>query len=238
MRDQDLQQRVRALRAQGASPRQIARSLGVPRAKVAPLVRAISADEEAGQPQPELAGCWVSPGWRLGLTINGHPDWPDVSSADAGAAGLVSVLVARQQHRGRVRVCGYLVDVYCLGVKAVRGPRVMAEQALPDHVRDHFSAYDGSPVAAPLELARHLVLGAVDYARRLGFEPAPGFPAAAGMLGPWARPSDIEFGRDGQPFFSQGPYDDSDAIMKTLERTVGWGNFGYLVVAGTLDEVG
>jgi hypothetical protein len=238
MRNQDLMQRVRALHAKGATPRQIARSLDVPRAKVAPLVRAISVGEEAKMPQPALVGCWVSPGWQQGLTINGHPEWEGTYGPESMGAGLVSVLVARELRPGRVRVGGCLVDVYCLGVKAISGPRLVDEQALPEFVRDFYSAYDRSAVAAPLELAQHLVFGAVDYARGLGFEPAPGFPATADLLGPWAGPSDIEFGLDGKPFFNQGPYDNPDAIVKTLERSAGWGNFNYLVVAGTLEEVG
>jgi hypothetical protein len=245
MRNQDLMQRVRALHAKGATSRQIARSLGVPRAKVASLLRAISADEEARLPQPPLVGCWVSPGWQQGLTLlthvhpkKGRSEWAGVDGPGSVGAGLVSVLVAREVRPGRIRVGGYLVDVYCLGVKAITGPRLVDEQALPEFVRDFYSAYDGLPVAAPLELAQHLVFGAVEYARGLGFEPAPGFPAAAALLGPWAGPSDIEFGLNGKPFFSQGPYDDPDAIVKTLERSVGWGNFDYLVIAGTLEGVG
>jgi hypothetical protein len=238
MHNQDLMQRVRALHAKGATPRQIARSLHVPRAKVAPLVRAISADEEARMPQPTLVGCWVSPGWQLGLTINGHPEWEGAYGVGSMGAGLVSVLVAREVRPGRVRVGGYLVDVYCLGVKAISGPRLVDEPALPEFVQDFYSAYDGLPASAPLELAQHLVFGAIEYARGLGFEPAPSFPAVAGLLGPWSGPSDIEFGRNGKPFFSQGPYDDPDAIMKTLERSVGSGNFDYLVIAGTFEEVG
>jgi hypothetical protein len=82
-----------------------------------------------------------------------------------------------------------------------------------------------------VELARHLVFGAVAYARSLGFAPAPGFEATTGQLGPWAGPSAIGFGRDGKPFFVQGPRDNAAAILKTLERSVGPDNFHFLVSA-------
>jgi hypothetical protein len=55
----------------------------------------------------------------------------------------------------------------------------------------------GQPLALPLELGRHLVWGAVEHARRLGFEPVPDFRDTAGHLGEWTDTSRITFGRDG-----------------------------------------
>src|SRR5918995_6788546 len=173
MGSQDLMGRVRALRASGYAPNQIARALGVPPATVAPLVRAIAAADQAGAAERKLVGCWVSPGWSQGLTVQGHPEWPDVDAADAGAQGLVSVLVTREERYGRVRVCGWLVDVWCLGVKDIFGPRLMDERRVSQFAGSYFAAHQAQPLQAPVELARHLVFGAVEYARRLGFEPAP-----------------------------------------------------------------
>src|SRR4030095_15922408 len=106
MDSQDLMGRVRALRARGYAPKQIARALGVPPATVAPLVRAIAAADLADVVDGELVGCWVSPGWSQGLTVHSDPEWPDVDFADPGAQGLVSVLVARQERHGRGAVRG------------------------------------------------------------------------------------------------------------------------------------
>jgi hypothetical protein len=231
MDSQELLGRVRALRARGYSPKQIARSLGVPPATVAPLVRTIAAADQAGASERKLLGCWVSPGWSQGLTVKAHPEWPDVDAADAGAQGLVSVLVTREERYGKVRVCGWLVDVWCLGVKDVIGPRVTDERRAAEFTRSYFAAYQAPPLQAPVELARHPVFGAVAYARSLGFAPAPGFEATTGQLGPWAGPSAIGFGRDGKPFFVQGPRDNAAAILKTLERSVGPDNFHFLVSA-------
>ena len=227
MDSQDLMGRVRALRARGYAPKQIARALGVPPAAVAPLVRAIAAADQASAADRKLVGCWVS----QGLTVKGHPEWPDVDAADAGAQGLVSVLVTRQERYGRVGVCGWLVDVWCLGVKDVVGPRVTDERRAAEFTRSYFAAYQAPPLEAPVELACHLVFGAVAYARSLGFEPAPGFQATAGQLGPWAGPSAIGFGRHGKPFFVQGPHDNAAAILTTLERSVGPDNFHFVARA-------
>jgi hypothetical protein len=222
---------VRTLRGRGLAPKQIARALGLRPAAVAPLIRAIAAEDEANAPEPEITGCWVSPGWSDGLTIADGCGWTDVGSPDPGPSGLVSVLVARDEGRGKFSVCGYLADVYCLGVKDVTGPQVTDSRGLLALSRRFFSAYEGQPLEAPAELARHLVFGSVDYARSLGFEPAPDFEKVADHLGTWSEVSPIGFGRDGKPFFIQGPRDNAAAIMKTLERSTGRDNFHFLVSA-------
>jgi hypothetical protein len=130
-----------------------------------------------------------------------------------------------------VRLFGWLVEVYCLGVKDVVGPRVMDERRAADFRSSFFAAYQARPLEAPLGLAQHLVFGAVEYARGLGFEPARGFAAITDQLGSWAGPSAVRFGRDGKPFFVQGPHDDADAVLQTLERSVGRGDFTFLVRA-------
>jgi hypothetical protein len=79
------------------------------------------------------------------------------------------------------------------------------------------------------------VLGAVEYARLLGFEPHRDFGRVRGLLGPWRGPSAITFGRDGKPYYVNGPYEDPERVLATLERTVGCGGFHYTV---SLDELG
>ncbi|MGH8904967.1 MAG: helix-turn-helix domain-containing protein [Egibacteraceae bacterium] len=233
MPDDELIAQVRQLREAGRSPKQIARTLGVRFAAVAPLVRAIAQQAADTELEPAVVGCWVSPGWSRGLSVDGHEDWPDVGQTDAGASGLACVAIARRHRPQRVSVCGYLADVYCLGVKDALGPRIMNERDVPVFLRRFFGAFeDEAPLAAPLELARHLVWGAVDYARGLGFEPHRDFQAAAGHLGPWREASAITFGSDGAPLYIQGPYDDPDSVFATLTRAVGGGNVHYLVSVG------
>lgn len=224
--------RVRELRAAGRSPKQIARALGVRPAVVAPLVRAIAQQAADAEPDPELVGCWVSPGWSQGMSVAGHDDWRDAYDLNGSATnGLACVVVARRYRSERVSICGYLADVYCLGVKDALGPRVMNERDLPAFLRMFFSEFEGAPLEAPLDLARHLVWGAVDYARGLGFQPHPEFRAAAGHLGDWEEASALTFGKDGKPLYIQGPHDDANSVMRTLTQSVGGGNFDYLVMA-------
>ena len=231
--DDDLLARARELRAAGRSPKEIARALCVRPSTVAPLMRDIAREAAAGMPEPAVIGCWVSPGWSAGLTVAGHAEWLDHSAADHAGSGLAGVVVARRHRPRRVSVCGYLVDVYCLGVKNALGPDLMNDRDLPAFLRAFFSAFGdaAAPIEVPLDLARHLVWGAVDYARELGFPPHPDFQATCGHLGAWQQTSDITFGRDGVPFYVQGPYD-SPAVIRTLTRSVGDGNFHFIAPVG------
>lgn len=229
MLDDDLVGRVRELRAAGRSPKEIARALGARPAAVASLVRAIAQQDSAAVPESAVIGCWVSPGWSSDLRIDGHDEWPDITAPDPEISGVATVAVARRHRPRRVSVCGYLVDVFCLGVKNALGPRVMNDRELPAFLDTFFGAFEnvGAPLEVPLELARHLVWGAVDYARGLGFEPHPDFPPTAGHLGSWQQSSAITFGRDGVPFFVQGPHDDPAKVIRTLNRSAGEGNFHF-----------
>ncbi|HEY3262676.1 MAG TPA: helix-turn-helix domain-containing protein [Pseudonocardiaceae bacterium] len=226
MSDDGIEAQVRQLRESGLPPKLIARKLGVPVSTVGRLVAAIAAQRP---PSDEVVGCWVSPGWSRALVVAADRHWPDRDVGRTDEAGLVAVLVSRRHRHDKVSVCGYLVDVHCLGVKNAVGPRVMDQRESLAFIRSFFAVFDGDPVPAPFELAQHLVLGAVEYARGLGFQPHSDFAAAAGHLGAWAGPSDITFGRDGKPFYMQGPYDNPMAVIQTLNRTVGRDNYHYVI---------
>jgi len=218
-------ERVRELRQRGRTPKEIARALGLPPAAVAPLIRAVAAAQPARE--AALVGCWVNQGWAVGLTVADHRDWPGVgAAADSGESGLVTILVARDAG-SRVSACGYLVDAWCLGVKNAFGPKSVDRRKLPGFRDWYFRSYAQPPLAAPIDLARQLVFGAVDYARELGFEPHPDFAGCVSHLGPWDG-SDITFGREGKPTYIEGPYDDTAGIIRTLRRSVGDDNFHYL----------
>ena len=235
MDDETLQGRVRQLHTQGRSTNAIVRELGVPRAQVAPVVRAIARQRQAAVPLPlpPIVGCWVNRGWSAGLAVPSDRDWPDPEAHESDTSGLAAVLVAREHPRigGDVTVCGYLVDPYCLGVKNAMGPRAMGRKQLRRFVAAFFDGFDGAPLEAPAELARHLVWGAVAYARGLGFEPHPDFGPAAGHLSELEGPSAIGFGRDGMPYYIQGPHDDADRVLRTLDANVGLDNVHFLVQA-------
>jgi hypothetical protein len=233
MDDAQLLIQVRALRAEGRSPKAIARGLGLRPAHASALVRAVARDqaEAASGGEPGLVGCWISPGYSVGLGLPDDRGWPDELGHGSDAVGIVAVVVAREAAtRDRVSVCGYLVDTYCLGVKDALGPREMGRGGLRRFIDRFFDAFYGEPLSVPADLARHLVWGAVAYAGDLGFSPHPDFTPAAGHLGALDGPSEIRFGRNGKPFFMQGPFDDPGRVLRTLRARVG-DDFEFCVVA-------
>lgn len=240
----DLLAQVRDLRARGYSPKQVARELGMKPAEVAPLLRQVAGSHRAPatqQPLPEpgereVVGCWINPGWSAGLGLDdGPPDWaatdPEGAAEDTSeifAGGLVGVMVARADRSSRVTVCGWLVDVFCLGVKDAIGPQTMSSSKLLDFSRRFFSAFDVSPRSVPLELAQQIVHGAIAYAATFGFTPHPDFAATASFLGPDPGQCPIRFGRQGQPFYVSGPRDNPRQVIAALEATAGPGNYHYI----------
>jgi hypothetical protein len=225
MPDDELLEGVRELRVRGRSPKEIARALNMRPAAVTPLIRRLAAAEP--QEEAPLTGCWVNPGWSSSVRFTGHSEWPDTGAAETGESGLV-VVVARELGSS-VRVCEYLVDTWCLGVKNALGPKQVERRKLPAFCAGAFRSYPGIPVEAPLVLVQRIVFGAIGYARGLGFEPHTDFAKAAGHLGEWDGVCDLEFGRDGMPTYIEGPHDDTWRIMHTLRQNVGDGKFHYVV---------
>jgi hypothetical protein len=230
MLDDQLLDQVRALRERGLSPKEVARRLGVRPAAIAPLVRRVAQEASTGPTAAApVAGCWVSPGWSSGLIVEPREGWDDVDLGPDGPQGMALVLVARADRHDRVVACGWLLDTFCLGVKNAIGPEVMRRRDLPRFVRTYFAAFPGPALQAPIALAEELVLGAVEFAARLGFSPHPDFARTRAHLGDLGASSTITFGCEGRPLYVEGPFDDPIEIMRTLKSSVG--DDGFAVAA-------
>jgi hypothetical protein len=248
MEQEELLEKVRALRGRRYSPAEVARALSLSKAEAARLVRVVACERD-GAPAPGATGatddraaasqvlCWVSPGWRHGLRVEARPKWPDDIGppTEASDSGVAFVLVAVPDGHNRLSMCGYLVDTWCLGVKNAMGPKRMTRYEFQTFKRHCYGPWESEGMPVQLEFARHLVFGAVDYARSLGFEPHPDFTLARRALGSWEEPSAITFGRDGKPFYLNGPYEDPQRVLAALERAVGRGGFDFAV---SLNELG
>lgn len=209
------------------APKQIAKALGIGSAEAGRLIRAVAATTTTTE--PPVVGCWISPTWDVGLSIEGRPGWPRGENPEPGAGGLAQVLVARRHRYDKVSVCGFLVDVHCLGLKNTFGPEVMDELELRDFVPHYFRSH-GASLEAPIELAREVVFGSIEYARGLGFEPHPDFHEVEGHLGSRSGPCPITFGMNGKPYYINGPHDNPGSVVRTLEKSVGRGNFDVTIV--------
>lgn len=222
--------KVRELREQGATPKAVAKALGLKRAEADELIRQVA--KEAAPVEATLVGCWMNAGWSEGLSWPEGAGWQDEPKGkeveedfleyddedDEELPNIVSVVVAREHRYGRVSACVYLVDAQCLGVKDALGPRVIDRSELESFLARAFVAYDRPPLQVSLELAREMVFGAEDYARGLGFQPHRDLEPCRGHLGAWQGPGKIVFGYNGKPLFMAGPHDDAAAVTRILDR--------------------
>lgn len=151
-----------------------------------------------------------------------NPSWAD--------KGMATILVSRRQPNGELAFGIFLVDLLCLGVKNVMCNANFSSYGYCTDVVDR--AFDETPVACSAEQAHQIIYGAIDFARRYGFEPHPDFDLAQHLLdGPdrYERSDEIVFGQDGKPHYISGPHDDPKRILQTLEATACSGNYGYTV---------
>lgn len=143
--------------------------------------------------------------------------------------GIATVMVSRLEPSGKITVGIYLIDHFCLGIKNAN----YKCHLLPEEYED-FKEANNAPYGyreADLRFAHNLVYGALDYAEDLGFKPHPDFAVAEYILDPELVDEgidDIEFGRDGMPYYISGPFDQPERIIKTLQKSVGEGNFHFL----------
>jgi hypothetical protein len=167
----------------------------------------------AGAEQWPFRECWITSEWR-------------------DTKQITQLLIIRENTRGQVVVGVLLVDLACLGLKNgyARGfaSYRLFELELLSGLRNTQALTECS-----LDLAAKIAQVATDYARGLGFEPHRDTkPALRLLLG--AEPERIletvpTGGPNSKPFYINGPADDSQKILRTLERTVGVGNFEMLV---------
>jgi hypothetical protein len=141
--------------------------------------------------------------------------------------GRARLLVVREQRDGRMVVGRFDIDLWCMGL--VRA-EVMADVSVAALGQLRAETFDGAPpVACTPELAASIVLGGIDYAARLGFEPHAAWNIAQHVLPPKPRRDEaIEFGRDGLPCYVAGAGDD-ELILAQLESRLGEGAFSVLL---------
>lgn len=143
--------------------------------------------------------------------------------------GIATVLVSRQEPSGKFTVAILLIDTFCLGIKNANYKCHLTPEEYEALKESANAPYGYREV--DMRFAHNLIYGALDYAEDLGFKPDADFAVAEHILDPGLVDEgidDIEFGRDGKPCFISGPYDQPERIIKTLEKSVGAGNFNIL----------
>ncbi|MEB3360252.1 MAG: helix-turn-helix transcriptional regulator [Synechococcales bacterium] len=227
---------IRQLREKKLTPKQIARKLGMKVSEVSSIIRAEAEAEtqalEASGALPPLFECLINAYAAerlLGIPRSPNEEGEELPGDDP-SQGLGIVLVSRQLPRGRLSTAGFLIDYWCLGVKDAIPPRQTNEVEYRLFVNANCDRFNSPMTTITLEQAQSVIWGAVDYAKSLGFDPHFDFKSAKELLGdrPDPLPVEIEFGRDGKPFYVAGPYDNSAKVFKTLQLTQGE-DFNYIM---------
>jgi hypothetical protein len=223
------QQEVQRLRALNLSPKQIARQLGLRPSEVTTLIQA----QATAIMQDRLARGELAPIYQCLIDTLAAQALLDPKSKrsrraeEGGTAGLSQVFVCRRDDK-QYLLSSFLVDYWCLGVKDAFGPRKIDEIKYNRTIEEHFRKFGHGFREISLEEAQSVVLGVIEYADSLGFKPHADYEKAKTILGNPTPPlMPIEFGKEGKPMYINGPYDNPDRIIATLEKTVGKGNFHF-----------
>jgi hypothetical protein len=145
---------------------------------------------------------------------------------DLETPALVSVIMTRKLPSGQLLPGTALIDRTCLGVKDAFLREPMLPRDLAEFV-DHVGFAHGGMLPCEPLVAQSIVFHAIDYARALGFEPHPDFPAT--LFGP--RPAELlntPWHAPERPIYVSGPRDNVNAITTQLAKTAGTGGFEYV----------
>jgi hypothetical protein len=235
------EQVIAELRAKNLAPKQIARQLGLRPAEVTAILKTqaeqlVSTRVATGEANP-IYECLVNRGCLKRLMsapvdASQSATSPTLEDEDNGSAGFALVIVTRQAGFDRVIMSSYLVDIWCLGVKDTISPRKMNLGEYKEFCSYTYQAFPEGREKISLELAQAIVFGGIDYAAKLGFQPHRDFNNSRAHLGEWSGEPKLTFGKNGKPFYINGPYDNPQKILKTLQKNVGVNNFDYLIGSG------
>jgi hypothetical protein len=153
-----------------------------------------------------MDSCYLSAGWD-------NDEEPE----------LVTAVVTRKLPDQRLVAGIALVDRTCLGIKDGYFDGPMTEEELEEYLDRVGEAHGGVDACSP-EIAQSVVYHAIDYARKLGFEPHRDFPEK--LFGP--RPEklmDTPWAAEERPLYVMGLRDDIERITATLDASVGAGNY-------------
>jgi hypothetical protein len=145
---------------------------------------------------------------------------------------MPTVVVARKHSNGNITFCTFMVDLLCLGVKdSFYHFNVSVDQYYD--FKETIAAKMGM-INIDYALAHNIVLEGADFAAEFGFKPCKEYESITQfMLEEDTDEIDlieIECGKNGDPFYMQGPYEDDAKAMKIiaqLEKTAGSGNYGF-----------
>jgi hypothetical protein len=130
--------------------------------------------------------------------------------------GMGPLILARGATPDYVTMSSFLLDVFCLGIKDVTFAKIEGGA-----LREYLDRM-GLPMAAvEPSLARKLLRELAAWSQSMGFAPHRDFAVAERLFGdvdPDASDALFQFGRDGKPFYVQGPGDSPQVVMQRLAQ--------------------
>lgn len=156
--------------------------------------------------------------------------------------GIGNVWLSRKLPNGLIAVGGFLVDVYCLGIKDTIRKTVDPDEygLLLAAIRQ--SSEETYETKAPAYI-RKLVEQAAAYAQSLGFDPRPDYDKTKAIFGNLLADEcgDVfAFGSNGKPYYVCGPNDSpafQNRVVKTLEASCGPDGYEYMTrLPGIFDD--
>lgn len=148
--------------------------------------------------------------------------------------GVAHVVVARKHTNGNITVCMFLVDLFCLGIKNTQYLFNIPEAEYQDK-KDEMEHIVFEQIS--YTLAHNIVFAGLEYAEEYGFKPHKDFTSITQFMLEEDTEDieliDIECGKNGKPFYVNGPYEDQakiNQIIAQLKRTAGTGNYDFEIV--------
>lgn len=172
----------------------------------------------------------ASPDARISRAIGG-PIHRCVVHEELFETGMGTLVVVRGAP-GELVLCGFLLDVYCLGIKDV-----FVRPVGFDEMEYLIEKMDAASPMTPVEpaYARKLLRELAAWSESIGFSPARDFAMAERIFGD-VRADDCDvafrFGREGKPLYVPGPSETPSEIarrMARLRQRVGDGHFDFMV---------
>ncbi len=153
-----------------------------------------------------------------------NSDWKD--------GGLAHILIVREHSTKNITVGIYLVDIFCLGLKDTTFKFNLSAVEYREFVEQISEEIDLIPI--DYVLAHNIIYGAIAYAEDLGFNPHKDFNRTTKFIldedDENVELIELDFGKNGKPYLIINVLNEPYAgYIKTLEDTVGIGNFDYVL---------
>ncbi len=152
------------------------------------------------------------------ISLINSPIYECLMPQDLFESGIGHIVVSRKLENENILIAMFLLDIFCLGVKDTFIKEIsLAEYNNIVNTLEEDQTFNSILPSYACKLIENLV----DYSKNLGFKPHPEYKKAQEIFGGIDVNECKEqffFGKDGKPFYINGPYDDANKIRKILSK--------------------